>query len=128
MSTQPNAVEIMDEEQTQKIVIDYLRGNPQFLAEHPDLFEAVVYLPDGQGEGVGIARRIELVGETPAAVAAGRRMQHGGLLPARLDRAGGLRLGKSKPAALIARPSRPAVRTAAIGEHDPSPIPGHRHP
>lgn len=51
MSTAPN-IDMMDIEATQKLVIEFLRGNPQFLAEHPELFE--VLTPPEQQHGRGV--------------------------------------------------------------------------
>ncbi len=44
--------EMMSDETTKKMVIDYLQQNPQFLAEHPELFE--VLLPPEQQHGRGV--------------------------------------------------------------------------
>jgi uncharacterized protein YigA (DUF484 family) len=44
--------DILSTEMTKKLVIEYLQGNPQFLAEHPDLFE--VLTPPEQKHGRGV--------------------------------------------------------------------------
>lgn len=44
--------DIMSTETTKKMVIDFLRGNPEFLAEHPELFE--VLTPPEQQHGRGV--------------------------------------------------------------------------
>lgn len=51
MSIAPQA-DIIATETTKKMVIDFLRGNPEFLAEHPELFE--VLLPPEQQHGRGV--------------------------------------------------------------------------
>ena len=52
MSTQAHTADGSSEESTQKKVIEYLRENPHFLSEHPDLFE--VLLPPEQQHGRGV--------------------------------------------------------------------------
>jgi len=44
--------DILSAEMTKKLVIEFLQGNPQFLAEHPDLFE--VLTPPEQQHGRGV--------------------------------------------------------------------------
>lgn len=51
MSTAPRS-DILGEEMTKKMVIEFLQGNPQFLAEHPELFE--VLTPPEQQHGRGV--------------------------------------------------------------------------
>ena len=51
MNTVPQA-DILSTEMTKKLVIEYLQANPQFLAEHPDLFE--VLTPPEQQHGRGV--------------------------------------------------------------------------
>ena len=51
MSTLPQP-DILGAEMTKKLVIEYLRNNPQFLDEHPDLFE--VLTPPEQQHGRGV--------------------------------------------------------------------------
>ncbi len=51
MSTAPQQ-DILSAEMTKKMVIEFLQGNPQFLAEHPDLFE--VLTPPEQQHGRGV--------------------------------------------------------------------------
>lgn len=51
MSTLPQA-DMLGAEMTKKLVIEYLQGNPEFLAEHPDLFE--VLTPPEQQHGRGV--------------------------------------------------------------------------
>ncbi len=50
--TQPLTHDILSTEMTKKLVIEYLQGNPQFLAEHPELFE--VLTPPEQQHGRGV--------------------------------------------------------------------------
>ena len=45
-------MDALSSEMTKKLVIEYLQGNPQFLAEHPDLFE--VLTPPEQQHGRGV--------------------------------------------------------------------------
>lgn len=52
MSTVPQQEDIMGTEMTKKMVIEFLQSNPQFLAEHPDLFE--VLTPPEQKHGRGV--------------------------------------------------------------------------
>ena len=51
MSSIPQ-MDVLSAEMTKKLVIEYLQGNPQFLAEHPDLFE--VLTPPEQQHGRGV--------------------------------------------------------------------------
>lgn len=51
MNTAPQT-DIQSAEATKKIVIEYLLGNPDFLAQHPDLFE--VLTPPEQQHGRGV--------------------------------------------------------------------------
>ena len=51
MSTLPQQ-DVLGAEMTKKLVIEYLQTNPQFLAEHPDLFE--VLTPPEQQHGRGV--------------------------------------------------------------------------
>lgn len=51
MSVAPQT-DILSAEMTKKLVIEYLQGNPQFLAEHPELFE--VLTPPEQQHGRGV--------------------------------------------------------------------------
>ena len=44
--------DILSAEMTKKMVIEYLQGNPDFLAQHPDLFE--VLTPPEQKHGRGV--------------------------------------------------------------------------
>ncbi|MFM9890460.1 MAG: DUF484 family protein [Rickettsiales bacterium] len=44
--------DVLGAEMTKKLVIEYLQSNPQFLAEHPDLFE--VLTPPEQQHGRGV--------------------------------------------------------------------------
>ncbi len=44
--------DVLGAEMTKKLVIEYLKSNPQFLAEHPDLFE--VLTPPEQQHGRGV--------------------------------------------------------------------------
>lgn len=48
----PQHEDVLGAEMTKKLVIQYLQSNPQFLAEHPDLFE--VLLPPEQQHGRGV--------------------------------------------------------------------------
>ena len=52
MSTLPQHDDVLSAEMTKKLVIEYLQGNPQFLAEHPDLFEVLVPPEQQHGRGV----------------------------------------------------------------------------
>lgn len=52
MSTTVPQTDIVGAEMTKKMVIEFLQGNPQFLAEHPDLFE--VLTPPEQKHGRGV--------------------------------------------------------------------------
>lgn len=52
MSTLPQHEDVLGAEMTKKLVIQYLQSNPQFLAEHPDLFE--VLTPPEQQHGRGV--------------------------------------------------------------------------
>lgn len=51
MNTLPQS-DVLGAEMTKKLVIEYLQGNPQFLAEHPELFE--VLTPPEQKHGRGV--------------------------------------------------------------------------
>ncbi len=51
MNTVPQP-DVLSTEMTKKLVIEYLQANPQFLAEHPDLFE--VLTPPEQQHGRGV--------------------------------------------------------------------------
>ena len=51
MST-AHQTDVLSAEMTRKLVIEYLQSNPQFLAEHPELFE--VLLPPEQQHGRGV--------------------------------------------------------------------------
>jgi uncharacterized protein YigA (DUF484 family) len=51
MSTAPQS-DILGTEMTKKLVIEFLQGNPQFLAEHPELFEVLVPPEQQHGRGV----------------------------------------------------------------------------
>lgn len=52
MSTSVPQPDMVGTEMTKKMVIEFLQGNPQFLAEHPDLFE--VLTPPEQQHGRGV--------------------------------------------------------------------------
>jgi hypothetical protein len=52
MSTTVPQPDIVGTEMTKKLVIEYLQSNPQFLAEHPDLFEVLVPPEQQHGRGV----------------------------------------------------------------------------
>lgn len=52
MSTPVSQTDLMSDEITKKAVIEYLSRNPQFLVEHPDLFE--VLTPPEQKHGRGV--------------------------------------------------------------------------
>lgn len=51
MSTLPQT-DPLATEMTQKMVLEFLRGNPQFLSEHPELFEVLVPPEQQHGRGV----------------------------------------------------------------------------
>lgn len=51
MSTAPH-VDMMSDDVTKKLVIDFLQNHPQFLAEHPELFEVLVPPEQQHGRGV----------------------------------------------------------------------------
>lgn len=51
MSTVPQH-DVLGTEMTKKLVIEFLQGNPQFLAEHPELFEVLVPPEQQHGRGV----------------------------------------------------------------------------
>jgi uncharacterized protein YigA (DUF484 family) len=51
MSTIPQT-DLPDAETTQKIVLDYLQRHPEFLSQHPDLFEVLVPPEQQHGRGV----------------------------------------------------------------------------
>jgi uncharacterized protein len=51
MSTVPQQ-DVLGTEMTKKLVIEFLQSNPQFLAEHPELFEVLVPPEQQHGRGV----------------------------------------------------------------------------